>query len=291
MTDYPPTGRFNLHQTRALLAALGHSPRKPLGQNFLVDGNIVAKSLHLAGIAAGDVVVEIGPGLGTLTGALLAAGATVFAVERDPILAKNLRERLLPLYPEKFFLTKGDAMDSPLAGYPQSEFFKKNPGNFKIVANLPYAISTPWVDAVLEGVALPAAMVLMLQREAAERLTALPGGKDFGAISVTLDGAYERAPGHPVPAQCFFPPPRVESYLLHLRRRQTPRILKTDTRRAIRSLFLHRRKQLGSIVRHAENKPPALDTWLARLPEWGLDATARPETVPLPAWHALNEML
>ncbi|MDR2863323.1 MAG: 16S rRNA (adenine(1518)-N(6)/adenine(1519)-N(6))-dimethyltransferase RsmA [Puniceicoccales bacterium] len=280
-----PNGQFSLRQTREILASLGHSPRKPLGQNFLIDGNIVRKSLQLASIRPGETVVEIGPGLGTLTGALLEAGAAVYAVERDRVLAQHLREWLAPQYPGKFFLTEGDALDYPLANLPAGAV-----DDFKIVANLPYAISTPWMDAVLEG-RLPVEMVLMLQRETAARFTAQPGSKTFGAISVALDATYVRTPGHKVPPVCFFPPPQVDSCLLHLRRREHPVRISTQTHRLIRALFLHRRKQLGAIVKHLSPKPPAIECWLARLPEWGMDATARPEAVPFAAWHALDALI
>jgi 16S rRNA (adenine1518-N6/adenine1519-N6)-dimethyltransferase len=296
-----------------LLDALGHSPRRPLGQNFLVDGNIVAKSLQLASVDAGDVVVEIGPGLGTLTAALLTAGATVYTVERDATLARHLREWLTPLFPQKFFLTQGDAIDFPLAGLPEIAAFRSaatlfaatvpsaagtppatppaTPAapsvfQFKVVANLPYAISTPWLDAVLRAPILPAEMVVMLQREAAERFCAT-SGKHVGAISVALDAAFEVVPGHNVPPQCFFPPPRVDSVLLHLRRRADPRRLLPETRRILRALFLHRRKQLGSVLRTLA-QTPALTAWFARFPEWGLTREIRPEKIPFPVWAALD---
>jgi 16S rRNA (adenine1518-N6/adenine1519-N6)-dimethyltransferase len=289
-----PTGAFNLRQTRALLDTLGHSPRKPLGQNFLVDANIVRKSLELAAVAPGDIVVEIGPGLGTLTAALLAAGATVFAVERDPALARHLRSWLQPRYPDNFFLAEADAVARPLAALPDAFPNAAIPPAFKVVANLPYAISTPWMDAVLTGPALPALMVVMLQREAAERFAARPesgGGKSVGAITVALDAAFEHAPGHKVPPVCFFPPPRVDSVLARLVRRAAPHRLRPETRRVLRALFLHRRKQLGSLVRHLPGKPSAVPSdWLARLPEWGLSAQARPEVIPFPAWRALDAM-
>jgi 16S rRNA (adenine1518-N6/adenine1519-N6)-dimethyltransferase len=290
----PPNGQFSLHQTRALLATLGHSPRKPLGQNFLVDANIVRKSLDLAAIHPGDTVVEIGPGLGTLTAALLAAGATVFAVERDPALARHLRKWLLPLHPGKFFLAETDAVECPLAGLPDAFPAGSIPPDFKIVANLPYAISTPWMDAVLDGPALPALMVIMLQREAAERFAARPesgGGKSVGAISVALDAAFEHAPGHKVPPSCFFPPPRVDSVLVRLFRRPVPRRLSPATRRLLRALFLHRRKQLASLLRNLPSRPPDLEVWLQRLPEWGLSPQVRPEAVPFAAWLALDDVL
>src|SRR5581483_12417308 len=97
--------------TRELLARLGHMPKRSLGQNFLVDGNIVRKSLELAQVAAGDTVVEIGPGLGTLTAALLEAGAEVWAVERDAVLAGYLHATLAVQYPQTFHLVVGDAVE------------------------------------------------------------------------------------------------------------------------------------------------------------------------------------
>lgn len=292
MPTLPANGQFSLQQTRAILETLGHSPRKPLGQNFLVDANIVRKSLELAAIVPGDTVVEIGPGLGTLTAALLAAGATVFAVEFDPALARHLREWLLPLHPGKFHLLEADAVQFPLGGLSDAAPGGTIPPTFKIVANLPYAISTPWFDAVLEGPALPALVVVMLQREAADRLAARPekgDGKAVGAISVALDSAFERAPGHKVTASCFYPPPRVDSVLLRLVRRENARRLRPATRRILRALFLHRRKQLGSIVRGLPQRPPAVDAWLQRLPEWGISVQTRPEAVPFAAWLALDD--
>src|SRR5471030_1970220 len=104
--------------TRALLTRLGHTPKRFLGQNFLVDGNIVRKSLELAQVAPGDAVVEIGPGLGTLTGALLEAGAEVWAVELDRTLHAHLEESLSARFPGMLHLMEGDAVELPLAGLP-----------------------------------------------------------------------------------------------------------------------------------------------------------------------------
>ncbi|MBX3751739.1 MAG: ribosomal RNA small subunit methyltransferase A, partial [Opitutaceae bacterium] len=105
-------------ETRDLLARLGHQPKRFLGQNFLVDGNIVRKSLELAGVQAGDTVVEVGPGLGTLTAALLDTGTSVWAVEKDPNLAAHLRAALAPRFPGTLHLLEADAVEFPLAGLP-----------------------------------------------------------------------------------------------------------------------------------------------------------------------------
>ncbi|MGA2052192.1 MAG: 16S rRNA (adenine(1518)-N(6)/adenine(1519)-N(6))-dimethyltransferase RsmA [Opitutales bacterium] len=279
-------------QTRALLAQLGLVPRPRLGQNFLTDGNIVRKSLELAAIAPGDTVVEIGPGLGTLTHALLEAGAYVYAVEIDRHLVARLRETLLVGHPQTLHLLEGDAVEHPRAGLPAEHPASVN-ASFKVVANLPYAVSTPWLDALLAG-PLPERLVLMLQRETAARFTAPPSTAARGAISLFVEAAYERLPGHPVSRRCFHPVPAVDSVLLSLRRRPGARAFSPVSKKWIRELFTRRRKQIGALARHlgSEADLPALfSTWLSRLPAHGLDERARPEDLPLSAWLELDELL
>jgi len=266
--------------TRDLLARLGHQPKRFLGQNFLVDGNIVRKSLELAGVQAGDTVIEVGPGLGTLTAALLETGATVWAVEKDPNLAAHLRTELAPQFPTTLHLLEADAVEHPLAGLPAPA-----PADFKIVANLPYAISTPWMDAVLGG-PLPARMVLMLQLEAAQRYAAAAGTKTFGAISIFLQSAYDIAPGHRVAAACFHPRPDVDSYLLHLVRKPEPFVFPPAVKALIRGCFQQRRKQIGSLLRQRLSDGGA--AWLAELAQAGLGPETRPEAVPVERWRSLS---
>ena len=292
--------------TRELLARLGHQPKRFLGQNFLVDGNIVRKSLALAAIQPGDAVVEIGPGLGTLTSALLAAGAEVWAVEKDRNLHLHLEETLLPNAAGRLHLLEGDAVEHPLAGFdPQSMWAgcphpagsapSRDEGTppttevgdrpFKVVANLPYAISTPWMDAVLSG-PLPERMVLMLQQEAAQRYAAKSGGKQFGAISIFLQSAYEFGPGHKVDAGCFYPKPDIESYLLHLVRRPVPHVFPAPVKALIRACFQQRRKQIGGLLRGL--RPDGGVAWLAQLAAAGLSAQTRAEAIPVELWRNLT---
>jgi len=270
--------------TRALLDQLGHRPRRQLGQNFLVDGNIVRKSLELAHVAAGDRVVEVGPGLGTLTSALLDAGAEVFAVERDATMVAHLRGTLVSEHPTRLHLLEGDAVESPLAALAGGSAA----GGFKVVANLPYAISSPWMEAVLAG-PLPERLVLMLQLEAAQRYAAAPGSKSFGAISVFLQAAYRIAPGHRVSRTCFFPVPDVDSTLLNLERLERPYAFSAAGRELIRGIFQQRRKQLAPLVRRAA--PEAAVRWLPTLAASGLREDVRAESVPVAAWIALDQAL
>ncbi len=268
--------------TRDLLTSLGHQPKRFLGQNFLVDGNIVRKSLELAEVSSGDTVVEVGPGLGTLTTALLQAGAEVWAVEKDRSLHAHLESTLLnptahPEFATRFHLLEGDAVEHPLAALP----VERAAVGFKIVANLPYAIATPWLDGVLSG-PLPSRMVLMLQQEAAQRYAAQPGTKSFGAISVFLQAAYEIAPGHKVGPGCFHPRPEVDSYLINLVRRRAPYVFPATVKAIVRACFQQRRKQVGALLRtHAPaHATEARELLLAH----SLSEQARPEELPVAWW-------
>ncbi len=276
----------SLSRTREILAGLAVRPKKRLGQNFLIDGNTARKSLSWAGIQKGGVAAEIGPGLGALTWPLLEAGAEVYAVEKDPALADYLNEeckRRNEKWAERFHLIQGDAIEYPLANLPVNpESAIRNP-QFKAVSNLPYAITSPWLERVLRG-PLPEQMVLMLQKEAAARHTACPGSKAFGAISVFLQSAYACEAAHNVSRRCFYPKPEVDSVLLNLRRKPHPFLFSGGTRALVRRLFTQRRKQLGSLCR--ENK--RLSAWLKGLEKRGVSPRSRPEDIPLEAWRELE---
>ncbi|MGB0290201.1 MAG: 16S rRNA (adenine(1518)-N(6)/adenine(1519)-N(6))-dimethyltransferase RsmA [Opitutales bacterium] len=271
---------LNPSQTRQLLETLAHLPNKKLGQNFLIDGNIVRKSLELAELKPGQAVVEIGPGLGTLTRALLENGQPVWAVERDPTLADYLKRELVPGQP-KLHLTHGDCLDFPTAQLPEAEAV----AGYQVVANLPYAVSTPWMDALLAG-PLPERMVLMLQKEAGDRYTAAHGTKNFGAISIFLQAAYSVEGRHLVSGACFHPAPKVDSLLLRLDRKKDAARFDQVTRECIRRIFTQRRKQLGSLCRKEDS--PSLLQWFESLLEEGYPATARPEDIPGAAWTRLK---
>ena len=225
---------------------------------------------------------EVGPGLGTLTRALLEAGANLYAVERDPTLHQYLKEKLQPEYPN-FSLLYGDAVEHPLA--------KLDPeaGPFKIVANLPYAITSPWMDAVLAQT-LPTTLSLMLQEEAADRLCAEPGTKSIGALTIDVALAFDKVGIHKVPAQCFYPPPAVGSVLLVLKKKTDPRRLSTTTRKLIRFCFTQRRKQLGALFRRCpidqvQNKASEI------LEKAQIDPSARPESLDARMWLRVDDFL
>lgn len=269
--------------THSILKRLEHLPKKALGQNFLIDSNIVLKALTLAELGPGDVLVEVGPGIGTLSEALLKTGLALYAVEKDPTLYTYLVDQLQPNYPN-FRLLQGDAMDAPLAALPE------NVDSFKIVANLPYAISTPWLEKVLRG-RLPVQMVLMLQKETADRFRAACGSKAYSPISILLEGAYTCAGQHAVSRQCFHPVPKVDSVLLSLKRKTEPFVFSDKAYRLMRALFTQRRKQIQNLCRQQILQYPRLQLWLKHLDSIGLSGLARPETIPFAAWQALENFV
>ncbi len=274
-------GPLSLSETRELLARLSHMPKKWLGQNFLVDGNIVRKSLELGEVKPGDIVVEIGPGLGTLSRTLLGVGADLHAIEADSTMVFHLQSSLQSRWPQTFHLMEGDAVKHPLA-----DLVNPKEGTFKVIANLPYAISTPWIEAVCQG-PLPSVMVLMLQREAAERLTAEVGTKHWSAVTAQVQLAFEKVKVHPVPAQSFNPPPRVDSCLLVLKKRPDAQRLSQRAREVARGLFTQRRKQVGSSAKKLFPGASDVIHWLNNLPNDGLTSQARPEDIPAEVWLKL----
>ena len=264
-------------RTRSILEEINHHPVKKLGQNFLIDGNIVKKSLKYADISLNDTIVEIGPGLGTLTQSLLDRGARVYAIEKDPSLAAYLQKTLAHKFAKNFVLSVGDALDSPIAGLDISTF-----KNFKIVANLPYAISTSWMELVLRS-ELPDSLVLMLQKETAGRFMAKPYTKAYGPISIFLQSAYTLIHAHTVSKGCFYPVPKIDSMLLYLKKKTQPYLFGLEQKGLIRHWFSQRRKQLKGLVTDSERGK----NWLIACQNSGLGITARPEEVPLYLWQNL----
>ena len=279
--------RLTPSTTQRLLENLGHRPNKKLGQHFLIDANIARKSLAFAQVTAGESIIEIGAGLGALTLKLLEAGATVYAVEYDPVLALYLRRTLIPLYGERFRLCEGDALKYPL-GLWEEESIGKKP--FKIVANLPYAIATPWLDAVLSNsTQLPCQMVLMVQQEAAQRLTAPVGSKHNSALALALTAAYDRETMHRVSPRCFYPEPKVDNVLVKLHRKAAPFRFKAPTRNLMRTFFIHRRKQIQTLCRNLPAENRLLEDWLKQdVIAYGIPSKVRPEALSLDCWKRLD---
>ena len=212
-------------------------PKKQLGQHFLVDDNILGVIGRLADLRPEDVVLEIGPGLGVLTTYLADRVARVHAVELDRSLETQLRERLAGR--PNVELHFGDALQLDLAATA--------PGARKLVANLPYNVATGIVVESLDGLPELELWCVMVQREVADRLFAQPATKSYGAVSVLVQLATERAGFHPVGRTVFRPQPNVDSALVAFRRTGVPDDF-AAVKRVVEAAFAHRRKTLANSV-------------------------------------------
>lgn len=265
----------------ALLRQFNLYAKKSLGQNFLVDEGALEKVAAAAELNPDDEVLEIGPGLGSLTRHLAQAARRVVAVELDDALLPALTHVLRPF--SNVQIVSGDI----LALSPSSFFL--HPA-YKVVANIPYYITSAVVRHLLEAEARPAVMVLTMQREVAERICAAPG--DMSLLAVSVQFYAEPRTVARIPAGAFFPKPEVDSAVLRLAARAQPAVAVPnvdDFFRVVKAGFSQKRKQLrNSLSGGLRLEPTAVDDWMGRA---GLDPKRRAETLTLEEWGALaNEM-
>ncbi|OSM05260.1 16S rRNA (adenine(1518)-N(6)/adenine(1519)-N(6))-dimethyltransferase RsmA [Magnetofaba australis] len=255
----------------------GLAPRKGLGQNFLIDPEITRRIVASAGVNPGDPVLEIGPGLGSLTIPLLEKVKTLWALERDEKLAELLRVEAHGV--GDLTILDGDALQVDYA-----ELAQQLGGPLHLVANLPYNISTPLVGRFLDQRHAFASMTLMFQREVALRLAAAPGNKDYGALTVWLRLWADAHVLFDVPPSAFHPPPKVVSSVIHIRMRPAPRAELADPERfhrIVKAAFAQRRKTLRNTL-----KPLGAESvnWLEAA---GIDPGRRGETLSFDEFVAL----
>ncbi|HUE61408.1 MAG TPA: 16S rRNA (adenine(1518)-N(6)/adenine(1519)-N(6))-dimethyltransferase RsmA [Acidimicrobiales bacterium] len=235
-------------QVSELLTRHGLRPSRALGQNFVADPNTVRRIARLAEVGAGDRVIEIGPGLGSLTLALAEAGADVVAVEADRYLVPALQEVVVEAgFSDSVRVVHGDAMrldwQTTLAGSDR----------WVLVANLPYNIATPLVADILDSVPQVARMLVMTQAEVGERLAAGVGDPAYGAVSVKVAYWATASVVGRVPASVFVPRPNVESVLVAIRRRPAPAVDRevvepSSLFELVRAGFAQRRKMLRRVL-------------------------------------------
>lgn len=243
----------SLTRIKELLEMAGHGPKKALGQNFLIDQNLINKLIDRSGVGAGDLVLEIGPGTGALTVGLLERGCRVVACELDRDLARVLGETLGAEYPERLTIVEGDCLAGKKA--LNSEVVEALGGEaFCMVANLPYHAATPVMMTLMTRHAGCSGMFVTIQREVVERFMADSGSKAYGSISVVAQclGGVEMIAK--LKAGCFWPSPGVESAMMGWRR-DVEGIGGGDSAWWVRLselsqlLFQSRRKKLGGVVR------------------------------------------
>lgn len=249
---------------RDTLAEHGLMAKKSFGQHFLLDLNITRKIARLAGVGAGDTVIEVGPGPGGLTRALLETGARVIAVEKD--------ERFAPLL-EELAAASGDALSLVLADALTVDEAALAGGSAAIVSNLPYNVGTPLLIKWLTGAFTPTSMTLMFQKEVAERIIARPGSDAYGRLAVIAQATSHADLVMDVPARAFTPPPKVASAVVHVRpraERPAPALL-DKLQKLTAAAFGQRRKMLRSSLKSMDGE--------ARCAAAGIDPARRAETL------------
>ncbi len=275
----------NPQVTRHILKTFNLRASKKLGQNFLVDAGIVRGIVEAAEIQPGDRVLEIGPGIGTLTQGLLEAGANVTAVELDKKLPAVLAKTLEGY--ENFTLIPGDILKTDIPALMGEE-------KFKVAANLPYYITTPILMTLLEKKLPITQLVTMVQKEVAERMIAQPGTKAYGALSVAVQYYTEPHIAMDVPPKSFIPAPEVDSVVIACRVRETHPVDIKDAAeeklffRVVKGAFGQRRKTLGNALKAAGFDKELLAKALENA---GVDAGRRGETLTLAEFAAIAREL
>ena len=266
-------------EVRDLLAQLGLRPRRALGQNFLIDANILRILLSAAELHQEDRVLEIGPGLGVVTEWLLRWAGRVVAIEKDPVLYAHLRGRFEGA--AHLDLRCGDALDADLEALFAD-------GVNKVVANLPYSIGSRFLVRVLQVRRPPERVVVTVQREVADRLAAAPATKDYGLLGILTQQRYAVRVRKEVSPTCFLPTPEVRSAIVELRRREEddpPAEALVRRLDLLHRAFSRRRKKLLPLLQQALPAESAR-ALCARL---GVALEARPENVTPAQWAALAE--
>jgi 16S rRNA (adenine1518-N6/adenine1519-N6)-dimethyltransferase len=287
MTQQPP--HISLYDpasapaTQALLREIGATPNRTMGQNFLISGGMLDRIVATAQVTEQDSVLEVGPGLGSLTCRLVRAARTVAAIEKDRQFI-GLLARHLPA--ENLRVLEGDALHVAWSdlGLPEH--------GVKVVANLPYFISKPMLRRLLEEWrAHFASLTILVQREVADRIVAQPATPAYGPMAIMSQLYGEPTRAFDVKPGSFLPPPNVTSSVVHIRVLEAPRIVLQDERffwRVVNAAFGQRRKQLANTLRAVIADKEAL---AAALNEGGIDPQRRGETLSLPEFARLSDLL
>lgn len=255
--------------------------KKSLGQNFLVDDNFIDKVIHAVDPREEDIVVEIGPGRGAITERLVETGANVLAIELDREFVPMLRERFAEN--SNFTVTEADAIEADIAALISglSSSTTRTPHTVKLVANLPYYISTAILQRLAEQKEIFSSLVLMFQKEVVDRITAQRGNSDRGFLTVIVETAFTVEKLFDVPGNAFRPVPKVTSSVVRL----TPKESRIEDPKAFRDLvskaFLQKRKNIHN---NLKNHFPNADDALTKA---NIDPTRRAESMSLDEWERL----
>ena len=259
--------------------------RKRFGQHLLQDKNIARKIVALAELKPGDQVLEIGPGRGILTEEIKRSGSELVAIEIDRDFCGYLKEKFGT---NSFRLIEADSLKLDFG----KEIFSKDSGQFKVISNLPYYLTTPLLFKLLEWKRNISLMVLTMQWEVAKRLVAKPGSKDYGILSVATQFSTHPSISFKILPGSFFPPPRVNSAVVKIRVREKNLFpIKDEPRffKMVRTVFNKRRKMLGNTLR--DLKDLERDKIILSLEKAHINPHSRPETLSLEELYRLYETL
>jgi 16S rRNA (adenine1518-N6/adenine1519-N6)-dimethyltransferase len=273
---------------KAIMAAHGIRPQRRFGQNFLIDSRVLDDIVEACDLGPDDLVLEIGPGLGTLTQRLAQSGAKVLAIELDRNLVEIMSKTLLPTYPN-IELIQGDAGTVDLHTLINERL---QPGKkAKVAANLPYYITTPLVMRFLEEELPVDQIVVMVQKEVADRMTSPPGGKEYGALSVAVQYHTEARIITNVGRGAFLPAPDVDSAVVGMHLRTTPAVEgpREAFFRVVKAAFGQRRKTLSNALSNGLSMDkPAVQEALSKA---GINGERRGETLSLQEFDALARII
>lgn len=280
-----------LEETRFIMKKYNIKANKKLGQNFLISEEVVNKIVDCSQITKEDLVIEIGPGLGTLTKLLLDKAGKVICIELDTNMLKILENRF-SLY-NNFELINNDVLKVDLKNIIEKEKIKGNIKNAKIVANLPYYITTPIIMKLLEEELELESITVMIQKEVADRLIAIPGSQNTGAITYSVYYYATSEDILEVPNNSFIPEPEVTSKVIKLNIRKQPIINPKDKEKmfkVIKCAFMQKRKTLLNSLTNSkifENKAQGIDI----LEKIGISENVRPEELELEQFAKISDNL
>lgn len=279
----------NPQKTIEVIQKYNFNFQKKFGQNFLIDGHVLDKIIAGAGVTKDDFVLEIGPGIGTMTQYLAEAAREVYAVEIDKNLLPILADTLSAY--DNVTVINEDILKLDLNKVAQ----EKNGGKpIKVVANLPYYITTPIIMGLFEQHVPLDNLTVMVQKEVADRMKVGPGTKDYGALSLAVQYYAQPYIVANVPCNCFMPRPNVDSAVIRLTRHEKPPVTVGDERlmfKLIRAAFNQRRKTLVNAVANASDLQFTKEQMHAALSKAGLSPTIRGEALYLDQFAALTDIL
>lgn len=274
--------------TKELIKKYGIKLTKSLGQNFLTDDTVVSRIVDTAEITKDDMVMEIGPGIGSMTGELAARAGKVVAVEIDRHLIPALQDNLKQF--DNIEIIHSDIMKVKVNDITSD----RNTMTLKVVANLPYYITTPIIMKLLEEENEVELMVFMVQKEVAQRMVAKPGGKDYGALSVAVQYYSQPEKVFDVPPHCFVPQPEVDSTIIRLKKNKTPPVHLNDKDmffRVVKAAFGQRRKTLLNALTNSGAFNRSKEQIRELLVSQSINENARGETLSIEQFASLaNEL-